>query len=107
MNGFFVGVPQLYPSGWNPYCGLPMVVRWIRDCLRAHGARVNLETNAFYSLQAYTATRQLVLSSPAPHLKHKSDFVRRKYTAYSGSFAEYVMQCSMRGRSHCVSAMSY
>ncbi len=95
MNGYFVRVPELLPRGWSPRVGLPMVLTWLRNCLRAHGARVNLETNAFYALQPFAATRRLALARPLPALRHSSDFAT-SYTAYSGAFAEYVLHTTVR-----------
>ena len=95
VNGVFVGLPQLTPAGWNPYVGLPMVMSWVRDCLRDHGARVALETDAFASVQAFSATRRMLHSRPRAAVAHPSRF-SRSYTAYSGSFAEFVMHCPVK-----------
>lgn len=99
VNGFFTGIPRLLPIGWNPYCSLPICLQWIRDCLRDKEARVNKDTNAFYNLHAYSATRKLIQSHPSPRLRHSTHF-EKKLIAYSGAYCESVLQMSMRPDFH-------
>ena len=75
-NGFFVGVPQLLPLGWSPSLSLPMVLRCVRDCLQRNGARVAVDTNAFYNVQAYASARRMALAAPRYSRRHKSGFRR-------------------------------
>jgi len=98
-NGFFIGIPRLLPLGWNPYCSLSICLQWIRDCLWQKEAKVNKETNAFYNIQTYSATRKLITSFPAPQLRHPTKFVK-KLIAYSGAYCDSVLQVPMRPDFH-------
>ena len=66
QNGFFQGLPELYPAGWRPGTPLPDVLAMLRGCLLGRGARVVESTNAFYTLDAYAATRRRVIAPPPP-----------------------------------------
>lgn len=124
VNGFFAGIPQLLPAGWSPSTGLPMVLRWIRDCLISNGARVVVDTNAFYNVQAYNSARKMALTSPKYSLRHKCNFRRevnysrigngngsgRSTTSsstsvggliiFSAAFAEFNLQFPISGQEH-------
>ena len=118
VNGFFVGVPQLLPQGWVPGVGLPMVLRWVRECLLRNGARVRVDTNAFFNVQAFQASRRLFRSVPRYALRHRSGFRReaRPATAasiaaasttsigglvvVSATFAEFSMQFALQAQPH-------
>jgi hypothetical protein len=90
VNGFFVGVPELFPRGWAPGTTLARVFGWLRASLPARGALVDARSAAFYSIQAYAATRGRVVGATAPAPAHKSDF-SQLYYVFSSPFAERFM----------------
>lgn len=122
VNGFFSGVPQLLPAGWSPSTSLPMVLRLIRDCLISNKARVVVDTNAFYNIQAYNSARRMALATPRYSLRHKCNFRKevnfskigasggRSVTGasstsggliiFSATFAEFHLQFPVSGQEH-------
>jgi len=122
VNGFFSGVPQLLPAGWSPSTSLPMVLRLIRDCLISNKARVVVDTNAFYNIQAYNSARRMALATPRYSLRHKCNFRKevnfsktgasggRSITGasstsggliiFSATFAEFHLQFPVSGQEH-------
>jgi hypothetical protein len=121
VNGFFAGIPQLLPAGWSPSTSLPMVIRLIRECLISNKARVVVDTNAFYNIQAYNSARRMALSTPRYSLRHKCNFRRevnfsraggssgRSLTGsssnggliiFSATFAEFHLQFPISGSEH-------
>ena len=101
QNGFFLRLPELFTRGWVPSTPLADVIGWLRGCLLGCGtlapspAEVRAETNAFYTLDAYSATRRRVLSPPMdPSIMHRSGF-QHNYTIVSSHFAQYAMYASV------------
>jgi hypothetical protein len=97
QNGFFLGLPELYPRGWLPSTPLVDIVGLVRACLLGKGllckapAEVRSDVNAFYTLDAYAATRRRVLEPCLdPSILHRSGF-SHLYTVVSSHFAQYAM----------------
>ena len=90
INGFLMGVPELFPRGWAPGTTLAKVIGWVKGSLPGRGALVDVKSQSFYSLQAYAATRRRVVGAAVTAPAHRSDF-SQNYFVFSSSFAERFM----------------
>ena len=102
LNGFLLGVPELFYQAWSPQTqllsALPEALGWVRGCLLRNGARVNGGANANYTLDAYRATRRRALLPPsdawAHSVWHRSRFSKH-YTIFSSAFAQLFMSMDL------------
>lgn len=89
-------LPCLWPEGWRQDGGfaLSAVLGWARDHVLTHGARLDADSNHYYNLQAYNATRAKLLLRSDALCRHPTDF-SRKYCVYGSDFAAAVLGLSL------------